>query len=129
MLGPEDIKKQNVDNPVVVEPQETKIDENVVSAMENSDYLIAKINEILGGDHTDIEKNGIELKRIMEYAQEKGAKTMEDVLWEVRYLANRLGSPSYGESRVKFLHQYIYLANESRIVAEKMKMMEGFNGK
>lgn len=126
MLGPLDIAKINAENPVVEELTHTEDGGISATSQEGQNYLKTKINEILGAEH-EVSKVDTELTKILEWAEGKGAKTLEDVLWEVRELANHLGTPSYGESRLKFLYQYVYLLNESREITNKLKKMEGFN--
>lgn len=125
MLGPVDIKKQNIDSP----PEAPTIPAtgNIVSTLiEGEEYAKKKIAEILGEDVIK-EGDSHKAQALYDYAKDKGAKSVEDVLWEIRYLGNRLGTPGYGESRLSFLYEYVYLLKEGRNITDKMKKMEVLN--
>ena len=124
MLGPDDIKKQNIDDPPEA-PTVPITGDIVTSAGESEDYAKRKIVEILGDDPNRVDD--FKVQALYEYAQNKGAKSIEDVLWEIRYVANHLGTPGYGESRLSYLYEYIYLLNESKTIEDKLKKMEVFN--
>jgi hypothetical protein len=124
MLGPSDIAAQNLETPpeAPVEPSQGVI---VSSGAEGEEYAKKKIVEILGDDPKTAEE--FKVQALLDYAKDKGAKTPEDILWEIRYLGNRLGTPGYGESRLSFLYEYVFLIKEDRLVKDKMKKMEVFN--
>jgi hypothetical protein len=124
MLGPQDIQKLNIDSPPAA-PVAAPDGVIVTSAAEGEDYAKRKIAEILGDDPEKVED--YKVAALYKYTQDKGAKSIEDVLWEIRYIANRLGTPGYGESRLNYLYEYIYLLNESKSVEDKLKKMEVFN--
>lgn len=124
VLGPLDIAAQPYVEPVI-----SKDGGISVTSAEGENFLKGKINEILGGEMEEIGSVDTELTKILEWAKAKGATTLEDVLWEVRDLANHLGTPSYGESRLKFLYQYVYLLGERDRATEQLKKMEAFNAK
>jgi hypothetical protein len=109
------------------EPKITKDGGLNVTSDEGVKFLEGKINEILGGDAKSLSNNKLELTKVREWATNKGAKSLEDVLWEVRDLANHLGTPGYGESRLKYMYQWIYLSQLRDETTGKMKKMEGFN--
>jgi hypothetical protein len=96
-----------------------------VHSQQEDDFLKGKIADILGHDIKEVPKYDTELERILEWARMKGAKSVEDILWEVRYLATRLGTPGIGESRIKWIYQYVFLENEDHIIKQQMKRMEG----
>jgi hypothetical protein len=125
MLGPQDIQQENLENPPVTPEPAPEGDRVISSAAEGENYAKKKITEILGVEQKTNED--YKVKAVLEYAKAKGADTIEDILWEVRYLANQLGTPGYGESRLSFLYEYIYLLNESKTIKDKLKKMEVFN--
>lgn len=125
MLGPQDIQKANIDSPP--EPPVPSVAGDIVSSFVEGDELAKqKIVQILGNDSTNPKKD-FQSQAILDYVKSKGAKTMDDVLWEVRMIANRLGTPGYGESNLSFVYEYIYLLNESKNLNDKLKRMEVFN--
>lgn len=127
MKSPNEIQKENLENPQVDEPV-VEVDQKLIeTAHGHEDYYKGKIAEILGEDAKNASKYDMELNTLLQYASEKGAESMEDVLWEIRYLANHLGTPGYGENRIKFMYRYVYLLRETMESERKLKMMEGFN--
>jgi hypothetical protein len=125
MQSPEELQKEALENPTP-EVDITKLEsrELPVHSQQDGDFLKGKIAEVLGHSISDAEKYDVELNRIMDWAKNKGAESIEDILWEVRYLSTRLGTPGVGESRIKWLHQYIFLENEDAIIKGQLKKME-----
>jgi len=78
----------------------------------------------LGMDNLkELSKYSDQLERLVEWAKLKGAKSREDVIWEVRQLANRVGGPSIGNNNVQHLSQYAYLEMERLKLDKQMKEM------
>jgi NTP pyrophosphatase (non-canonical NTP hydrolase) len=130
MLSPNELKKIELEETPIVtvdEVVEEKIPQTFIHPDIDTNYVKGKIAEILGEDPKDVEKYDIELSKILEYTKNKKAESLEDILWEVRYVANMLGTPGYGESRLKFLYEYIYLLGENQQITNKLKTMESFN--
>lgn len=127
MKSPNEVLKEELANPSVDEVV-VEVDQNLIdTAHGHEDYYKGKIAEILGEDAKNIGKFDLELNALLEYTQEKGAKSMEDVLWEIRYLANHLGTPGYGENRIKFMYQYVTLLKHTLHSEKKLREMESFN--
>jgi hypothetical protein len=125
MLGPEEIKKNNLETPPAA-PVIPPAGDIVSSFVEEDEYAKSKIAEILGEDPSKA-KEDYKRQAILDYVKSKGAKTLEDVLWEVRYIANHVGTPGYGESRLNYIYEYVYLLTESKNIESKLKKMEVFN--
>lgn len=104
------------DEPVVVgKPADPFVD----------DSLKMKVGEELGlKDFGDIKKNQHAVERIIEWARMKGAKDSSDLLWNVRQLANRVGSSPLGQSLAKHLSTYAYLEMERLKLDKELKNME-----
>lgn len=130
MQSPEQIQKAELEVADAPYEEPTPTDERrmVQTAHSNDDYLKSKIAEALGHHSGEVDKFDMELNRILEWARNTGAKEIEDIMWEVRMLSSKLGTPGLGESRIKWLHQYIYLENEEQIVRSKMEAMQKLNG-
>jgi hypothetical protein len=104
------------DEPVIVGQQnEPVVDELVRDA-------IAK--ELGLRNFGDIRKNQDKLKTIIDWAYVKGAKDRMDVIWAVKQLAGRVGSPKLGNNWPEHLAQYCYLEMERVRLDEQLKSME-----
>jgi hypothetical protein len=137
MLSPNELKKLELEETPVVteegeEPKEEfsqSTDKREVLLPHNTDvnFTKEKIAEILGENPKEAYKFDKELEEILDYALTKNPKELEDILWEVRYLGNMLGTPGYGENRIKFMYEYVYLLNEGMRINRKLKSMESLN--
>jgi hypothetical protein len=72
----------------------------------------------------DIRKNQDKLKTIIDWAYVKGAKDRMDVIWAVKQLAGRVGSPKLGNNWPEHLAQYAYLEMERVKLDTELKSME-----
>jgi hypothetical protein len=63
-------------------------------------------------DFAEVKKNQDQIKRLIDWAQAKGAKDTTDVVWSVKQLANRVGAPHIGNNWAQHLAQYAYLEME-----------------
>jgi hypothetical protein len=72
----------------------------------------------------DIRKNQDKLKTIIDWAYVKGAKDRMDVIWAVKQLAGRVGSPKLGNNWPEHLAQFCYLEMESVKLNTELKSME-----
>lgn len=113
------------------------MDENVeqVSVGTNTEPFIDDItrNQVahsLGLEkYSDIHKNQDNIKRLIDWAQAKGAKDRADVVWSIKQLANRVGSPKIGNNWAQHLGQYAYLEMERMKLDNELQSFEGSLGK
>lgn len=83
------------------------------------------IAEVLGGD---VRKHEKELTAINEFlTRENPNASMEDIVWGVREILLRLGTPKFGESNLDRLYQYVYLRNEESNIKKKLNILGGNN--
>jgi len=136
MLSPMEIKKLELEEePLVTDGEPPKeefsqtTDKREVILPHDTDvnFTKEKIAEILGENPKEAYKFDAELEEILDYVISKNPNNLEDILWEIRYLGNMLGTPGYGESRIKFMYEYVYLLNEGMRINKKLKKMENFN--
>lgn len=127
MISPNELKKLDIEEPIEDEVNEPKTQGTIIPENIDVEYCKSKIAEILGEDPKEVSRFDEELTALLEYAKDKKANSLEDILWEIRYLANMLGTPGYGESRLKFIAQYVYLTKESMNINKKLKKMENLN--
>jgi len=74
---------------------------------------------------SDIVKYQDQIDRLMEWAREKGAKNKEEMVWQVRQLANRIGGPTIGTNWVRHLANYAYLEMEKLKIDKQLQELEG----
>jgi len=111
MLGAEDVKKFQIDNPqVTTQVQETLPGNNTV--IDNT-ILHSQIGQQLGLASLETEKYGHEIDRIVEWAKANGAKTLDDIIYEIKYLSNKLGHNPM-EKRIKTISRYVFLSTEKQ---------------
>jgi hypothetical protein len=72
----------------------------------------------------EIKKNQDHIQRLIDWAQAKGAKDTTDIVWAVKQLANRVGSPKIGNNWAEHLGQYAYLELERIKIEDQLKEIE-----
>lgn len=106
---------------VVPDGKETVIGTPEVSG--GPDIFLQPIADILGGD---INKHSKELTAIKEFvSRDNPNATNEDLVWGVRELLMRMGTPKFGESNLDRLYQYVYLRNEKDSIEKKLNTLSG----
>ena len=80
-------------------------------------------------DYGEIKKHQDQIKRLIEWAQAKGAKDTTDIVWSIRQLANRVGSPHIGNDWAQHLAEYAYLELERNKIDGQLKEMDMKPGK
>lgn len=119
MLGPLD-KPEEVE--VKQEPTETP---GLVNSITDEELVNVNLARSLGIDKlTKLNQYTNDLNRLAEWAKVKGAKDIPDIIWSVRSLAARIGSPSVGENIVTHLSRYAFLELERLRLESEMKKFE-----
>lgn len=122
MLGAEDIKKIQVTNPELIEaskrtPQDTRI--NLVPQDNFTEYRVASL---FGLAALESGKYSQEIAELVEWAKNHGAKSIDDVLYEIRSLSNSISTRD-NEKKIKTVARYVYLANEKAKLSQDMERM------
>lgn len=63
-------------------------------------------------DFSEIKKYQDQIKRLIDWAQVKGAKDTTDIVWSVKQLAAKSGSPHMGNNWAQHLAQIAFLEME-----------------
>lgn len=122
MLGAEGVKQQQLENPSVIQstPQETPQGINV----DTSDAMfLQNIGSVLGLASLETSRYSHEINNIVEWAKANGAKSMDDIMYEIRYLSNMLGNNPL-EKKVKTISRYVFLANEKSKINQEIERMK-----
>jgi hypothetical protein len=122
MLGAEDLKKLQAEMPTPVQttPQETPTGNNVVF---DKALLEQNIGSVLGLASLEASKYSYEINNIIDWAKANGAKSMDDILYEIRYLSSTLGN-NMDEKKIKTISRYVFLANEKTKLNQEMERMK-----
>lgn len=124
MLGAEDVKKYQTETPPQVE---TEIKETLPSDNLNLDSVVLRtqIGQQLGLASLEVEKYSGEIESIVEWARSNGAKTMEDILYEIRYLSGNLASNPM-EKKIRTVARYVFLSNEKQRLNKEMERLRTY---
>lgn len=120
MLGAEDVKKYTIENPQVeTQTQEVTPGDNTVI---NNTVLFNQIGQQLGLASMEVGKYSYELEQIVDWAKANGAKSMDDIIYEIRYLTNTLGHNPM-EKKIKTVARYVYLATEKNRINTELERL------
>lgn len=111
-------------------PQEVGESHKSVSAPVVPELQQKAVSQALGLE-SDIEvsKYRDNLETVLEWAKTKTKDhSPEGLKWAIRNLELRLGTPPFGENRVRFLARYAYLQMESGKITKEMEQLEGKHG-
>lgn len=91
----------------------------------NSDLKLIELGKGLGlDDIKDIRKYESDLSRMLEWASSLGVTDMDDILFEIKKLSARIGSPVIGDNKLKHLSRYMFFQLERNRLDQKMKQLE-----
>lgn len=120
MINPLDPNKPKVEE----KPQVTPKEPDTLGIPTDEELVKIHLARTLGLENLeDIKKYQDQLSRLIEWAQEKGAQTREDIAWQVKSLAGRVGGPQFGNNIVQHLSQWAYLELERNRLDRQMKEM------
>ena len=120
MLGAEDVKKYTIENPQVeAQTQEVTPADNTVI---NNTVLHSQIGQQLGLASMELGRYTYEIDQVIDWAKSNGAKTMEDIIYEIRYLTNTLGNNPM-EKKIKTVARYVFLATEKNRINTEIERL------
>jgi hypothetical protein len=123
MLGAEDVKKYTIENPQVeAQAQEVTPGDNTVL---NNTVLHLQVGQHLGLASMELGKYSYELDQIIDWAKANGAKTMDDIIYEIRFLSNTLGQNAM-EKKIKTVARYVFLANEKNKINTELERIKNY---
>jgi hypothetical protein len=73
----------------------------------------------------ELGKYSYELDQIIDWAKANGAKTMDDIIYEIRFLSNTLGQNAM-EKKIKTVARYVFLANEKNRINTELERMKNY---
>lgn len=123
MLGAEDVKKLQIESPQIT--QEVKETVPSSNAVLDNVLLHAQVGQQLGLATLESERYSNEINKIVEWAKANGAKSMDDILYEIRYLSNMLGNNPM-EKKIKTVARYVYLSSEKQKINTEMERLKNY---
>lgn len=90
----------------------------------DKDAIRAHVGRSLGLEESEYAKTyQDQLDRLIDWSMEGGSKTREEIVWSIKQLANRVGSPPIGNNWAQHLSQYAYLEMERNKLDKQLKKM------
>jgi|APCry1669189034_1035192.scaffolds.fasta_scaffold37910_2 hypothetical protein len=127
MLGAQDVKKIEIEqnnNSEVSKPTEVAGENQTISNdFVPRDLAINKVAELFGLTTSDIGKYSPELNRVVDYAKQVGAKTLEDVMFYVRSLSDSLAN-NMQEKKLKTVSRYLFLLSDRQKLEQDIERMK-----
>jgi hypothetical protein len=122
MLGAEGVQKLQLEQPQVFQKpvEQPQVNENFVA---NEFVLQNQIASVLGLASMESGRYSQEITELIDWAKANGAKSMDDILYEIRYLSNRLGN-NPNEKKIKTVSRFIFLANERNRLNTEIERMQ-----
>jgi hypothetical protein len=123
MLGAEGVKQLQSQEPQAFQQpvNEPQVSENFAP---DSAILNMQVAQILGLASLETGRYSQEITDAIEWAKSNGAKTLDDILYEIRYLSNRLGN-NPNEKKIKTISRYIFLSSERSRLNTEIERMQG----
>jgi uncharacterized Fe-S cluster-containing radical SAM superfamily enzyme len=122
MLGAEGVQKLQLEQPQTFQKpvEQPQVNENFVA---NEFVLQNQIASVLGLASMESGRYSQEITELIDWAKANGAKSMDDILYEIRYLSNRLGN-NPNEKKIKTVSRFIFLANERNRLNTEIERMQ-----
>jgi hypothetical protein len=128
MLGSQDIKKLEIDiqnNPEVTQ-ETTPIETPEVAqplAVVPRDIVLNKLAEMFGILSSEVGKYNADLDRIVDYAKEKGATNLDEIMFRVREISDSLAN-NMNEKKLKTVSRYLFLLGDRAKIEQDIERMK-----
>lgn len=128
MLGSQDLKKLELEvaqNPVPTEvtPTETAPEEPKVQTLVPRDVVLNKLAEMFGILNSEVGKYNADLDRIVEYAKNKGATNLDEIMFRVREISDSLAN-NMNEKKIKTVARYLFLLGDKAKIEQDIERMK-----
>jgi hypothetical protein len=120
MLGSQDVKKLELEianNPEVT--QETA----PVETPEVAKPLAVVPRDIVLNKLSEVGKYNADLDRIVEYAKEKGATNLDEIMFRVREISDSLAN-NMNEKKLKTVSRYLFLLGDKAKIEQDIERMK-----
>jgi hypothetical protein len=121
MLGAEGVKQLQTEQPQILQKPEATPEVRDNFTPDNF-VISSQVASVLGLASLESGRYSQEIADVIDWAKANGAKTMDDILYEIRSLSNKLGN-NPNEKKIKTISRYVYLSGErSRLNTELERM-------
>jgi hypothetical protein len=119
MLGAEDVKKVQLETPVIAPIIEEVKPQDVVIPGEMAKLKVA---EMFGINSYDVGKYEHDINRIREYVNTFNPQNMDDIIYYIKSLGARLGTNNL-EKQIKTMSRYLFLNNQKQQIERDLERM------
>ncbi len=119
MLGAEDVKKVQLETPVIAPIMEEIKPQDVVIPGEMAKLKVA---EMFGINSYDVGKYEHDINRILEYVNTFNPQNMDDIIYYIKSLGARLGTNNL-EKQIKTMSRYLFLNNQKQQIERDLERM------
>lgn len=123
MLGAEGVKQLQSQNPELIQQSVPQTPVERDNFAPDNAVLNLQVAQLLGLASLEAGRYSQEITDAIEWAKSNGAKSLDDILYEIRYLTNRLGN-NPNEKKIKTISRYIFLANERNRLNTELERMQ-----
>jgi hypothetical protein len=122
MLGAEGVKQLQIEQPQIFQKPEAtpQVTENFTP---DNSVVSSQVASVLGLASLETGRYSQEITDLIDWAKANGAKTMDDILYEIRYLSNKLGN-NPNEKKIKTISRYVYLSGERNRLNTELERMQ-----
>jgi hypothetical protein len=119
MLGAEDVKKVQLETPVIAPMIEEVKPQDVVIPGEMAKLKVA---EMFGINSYDVGKYEHDINRILEYINTFNPQNMDDIIYYIKSLGARLGTNNL-EKQIKTMSRYLFLNTQKQQIERDLERM------
>jgi hypothetical protein len=127
MLGSQDVKKLEIDiqnNPEVTQETAPVIEPTPQpQTIVPRDVVLNKLAEMFGILNSEVGKYNADLDRIVEYAKEKGATNLDEIMFRVREISDSLAN-NMNEKKLKTVSRYLFLLGDRAKIEQDIERMK-----
>lgn len=123
MLGAEGVKQLQSQNPELIQQSVQQAPVERDNFAPDNAVLNLQVAQLLGLASLEAGRYSQEITDAIEWAKSNGAKSLDDILYEIRYLTNRLGN-NPNEKKIKTISRYVFLANERNRLNTELERMQ-----
>jgi hypothetical protein len=122
MLGAEGVKQLQTEQPQIFQKPEAtpQVTENFTP---DNSVVSSQVASVLGLASLETGRYSQEIADVIDWAKANGAKSLEDIIYEIRFLTNKLGN-NPNEKKIKTISRYVYLSGERTRLNTEIERMQ-----
>ena len=122
MLGAEGVKQLQTEQPQIFQKPEAtpQVTENFTP---DNSVVSSQVASVLGLASLESGRYSQEIADVIDWAKANGAKSLEDIIYEIRFLTNKLGN-NPNEKKIKTISRYVYLSGERTRLNTEIERMQ-----